>query len=207
MRTLSIFLCLAVSLFGSPALAEGTGSHSASQDSPSRPRSGLPIAGSTEGFAAYTDASGPMLALALEDEAMQIGEIEARIAELESRRAAIGTRGPRAAVVTGAVMTGVGFGIAALAGILCAAASSGSSTTCNGDNAAGLAAGGGAVGVIGIVTLVTGSAKLRERKREREELEREIESLKRREAERSLPSLSFGIGSDRSPGLVLGWQF
>lgn len=207
MRTLSIFLCLAISLFGSPALAEGSASHSTSQDSLSRPHSGLPIEERADGFAAYAYASGPMLAQAPEDEAMQIGGIEARIAELESRRAAIGTRGPRAAVVTGAVMTGVGLGIAAFAGILCAAASSGSSTTCNGDNAAGLAAGGGAVGVIGIVTLVTGSAKLRERKREREALEREIESLKRREAESALPSVSFGIGNDRSPGLVLGWRF
>ncbi len=198
MRSLSISLSLAISMTGYPAQAEGVRTSQPTE---------LPASQRIERFAARGYGERPMFAQAAEDEASQVGDIEARIAALESQRDAISTRGPRAAMITGGVLTGVGFGVATLAGVLCAAAAAGSSTQCKTDNAIGIAAGGGVIGIAGLITLFTGRSKLRERNQEREALEHEIQSLESQRAKSAMPTVGFGIGQDQDPGLVLGWRF
>ncbi len=194
MRSLSISLSLAISMTGYPAQAEGVRTSQPTE---------LPASQPIERLMARGYGERPMFAQAAEDEASQIGDIEA----LESQRDAISTRGPRAAMITGGVLTGVGFGVATLAGVLCAAAAAGSSTQCKTDNAIGIAAGGGVIGIAGLITLFTGRSKLRERNQEREALEHEIQSLESQRAKSAMPTVGFGIGQDQDPGLVLGWRF
>ncbi len=146
----------------------------------------------------------PILAQAADDEASQVGDIEARIAVLASQRDAISTRGPLAAMITGGVLTGVGFGLATAGGLICTFGLG----ACTPESI-GITAGFGAVGIAGLVTFFTGHAKLHKRNREREALEREIQSLESQRAERMIPTVGFGIGIGRKydPGVVLGWRF
>lgn len=190
MRGLSILLSFAIAFLGGPVFAETPTSASPS-----------PAAAIEEADPSEEPASAPV------DDATRPDSLEARIAELEARRAAISTRGPRAATITGTAMMGGGLGIAAVAGILCAAASSGSSTQCRVDNAIGIAAGGGVIAIAGLVTWLTGRKKLRERNAARETLGREIETLERQRKTSAMPGLGFAVGSNQAPGLVLGWQF
>ena len=104
-------------------------------------------------------------------------------------------------------MLGTGLGVAALAGILCAAAYSGTSTQCKVDNAIGIAAGGGVVAIAGLVTWLTGRKKLRERNTARDALSREIQTLQQQRKTSSMPGIGFAVGRNHAPGLVLGWQF
>lgn len=198
MRSLSILLSLAISMSGSPALAEGV---------PSAPSAGSPALQDVDRFMARVYGEESILARSAEDDASQVGDVEARIAALKNERDAISTRGPRAATITGAVLTGVGFGVAGIAGIICAAAAAGSSTQCKVENAAGIAGGGVVVGIAGVITLLSGRARLKERNQQREVLEQEIRSLEGQRAERLIPTIGYGIGGKSDPGVVLGWRF
>lgn len=178
MRSFVFLLCLAIASNGSPVLA-----------------------------GEIRSAERPFLAQAPGDEASQVGDVEARIAALESQRAEISTRGPRAAVITGSVLTGVGAGVAVVAGIACAAAAGGTSTQCKVENAVGLVAGGAVVAIAGLITLFRGRAKLRERNQQREVLDQEIDTLQKQRAEKKRPSVGIGMGRGNVPALVVGFQF
>lgn len=198
MRSIAIVLCLLTATSGSPAFADGIrDARRPESESPSRGRR-----------ARVTDIDRVLrLAQTPADPASQTGDVEARIADLETRLGTISTRGPRAATIAGGVMTGVGAGVAVAAGVICAAASAGSSTECRVGNAVGLAAGGAVLAIAGVVTLVTGRSKLRKRTQEREVIQREIDSLKRPDISRAMPSIGFGMGQGAQPGVVLGWRY
>ncbi|MBY0400837.1 phage holin family protein [Myxococcota bacterium] len=200
MRPLVVLLCIAIASTGRPALAEGEASPPSIAPTPRAMRSADP-------FGTPESEAGRVVAQVPTDDASRVGEVEARIAALESQRDAISTRGPRAAVITGSVMTGVGAGLAAVAGILCAAAAAGSSTRCRVENAAGIAGGGAAVAIAGIITLVSGRSRLKQRNQEREVFQKQIDSLKRTRAALPLPNIGFTAGRGSDPGLVLGWRF
>jgi hypothetical protein len=192
-RSLSIALSLAISMTGCPAMAEGAGSAPTTENPPSRRVQRFEVRGYDE---------RPTLARVADDEASQVDDIETRIAVLSSERDAISRRGPLAAMIVGSVSSGVGLTFATAGGLICAF-SAGSCTP----GSIGAVAGFGAVGIAGIVTFFAGRAKLRERNRERESIDREIRSLENRRAGRMIPTVGFGIGRNHDPGLVLGWTF
>ena len=103
--------------------------------------------------------------------------LDAQIAELRRERAKISTGGPRAAVITGAVMTGVGAVVGLSAALVCAAANSDSGTKCNTSNAEIFYISGGALATVGLITLISGITKLNQRRAAQSELDQKIRKL------------------------------
>ena len=132
--------------------------------------------------------------------------IDREIAWLEQDLSQIETRGPRIARIVGGALTAAGVVVGATAGLACAAADAQSSTRCNTTNATALGIGGGIMALAGIITLVSGTATLNSRRRERNRIEQEIENLKR---ERSAvwETLDARLQLGRTTSLSLSWTF
>ncbi|MFK7896662.1 MAG: hypothetical protein AB8G23_12550 [Myxococcota bacterium] len=133
-------------------------------------------------------------------------ELEARLRELRLARSQVSLQGPRRAQLAGGIMLGVGVFVAALAGATCAAADENNGTRCREGRAQGLMAGGGVVGGIGLITLISGMSNLGARTQEIREYDEEIDTLiRQREQQTSRVDARLSVGDENM--LTLSWRF
>ena len=135
-------------------------------------------------------------------------ETEERLAELRAKRAAIDVRSPQGWRIAGGVLGGVGVSLAAGAGLACALASSGSSTTCRRENAGAIAGVGGGLAAIGLVTFLTANSKLSERRQELRAIDRQIMELRQTEASKARDlSIAWGVSLGETNGVTIAIRY
>jgi hypothetical protein len=136
----------------------------------------------------------------------ELSALDARIRDAQLERSRVSTRGPRAAIITGGVLTGVGAGTVVAAVLACASAGSQSGTECRTDRRDTISIVGGAVTGIGLVTLFSGLSAMSKRRQRVREIEQEIRTLQD-ERESRISDFEARMSFGESTTLTLSWKF
>jgi hypothetical protein len=141
--------------------------------------------------------------LAQSEAQADLGDLDARIADLKARRDQIQRRGPTAGVITGGVLTGIGAATLSL-NFLCQFDLNNRDR--DSDCQPGWIAGGVLTGV-GLIVLGSSATVLGKRNRQRKALGREIEALESSRAARVGSSFSVGFEAGDRKGVRLAWRY
>ena len=149
------------------------------------------------------DAGVPEAARSLSPEEL---ELDQRLRKLSLSRSQVDLRPGRRAQLAGGILLGAGLLSVALALATCSAANGSAGTDCREGRANGIAIGGGIVGGIGLVTLISGFSTLSARQKEIKEYDRRIRALVE-ERERAAPKVDARLSLGQETKLTLSWGF
>lgn len=196
MRLLITMLCGAIVATGTPVRAE-------------LPRSVAPVRYEARGGGELPAVDRPWLPRPLHDTLAQseadaeLGDLEARIADLKAQREQIQRRGPTAGVITGGALTGIGAATLSL-NFLCGFDLGDDDD--DSDCTPGWIAGGVLTGV-GLIVLGSSATVLGKRNRQRRALGRQIEALEARRAARVSPAFGVAFEMGDRKGIRFAWRY